>query len=144
MKFENIEVGDHLIYNGTYSKVIMKDENRMVIDADRCYLADWGKCEPVELIWCSSVEQMGYRKTGQYDNTTIYKKDIKTTSSCLGPVVHCRLHQNEDKKWFMSIKVTKGLNNELCFDSISNLPIKYCVQIERMEEAFRILASSEL
>lgn len=44
----------------------------------------------------------------------------------------------------MSIKVTKGLNNELCFDTVNNLPIKYCVQIERMEEAFRILASNKL
>lgn len=144
MRFENIEVGDHLIYDGTYSKVIMKDEKRMVIDADKCYLADWGKCKPVELVLGSSVEQMGYHKTKQHDNAIVYKKDIQTTFSWLDPVVHCQLHQNENKKWFMSIKVTKGLNNELCFDTVNNLPIKYCVQIERMEEAFRILASNKL
>lgn len=144
MKFENIEVGDYVLYNGTYTKVIMKDEHRMVIDADRCYLADWGKCEPVDLIWESSVENLGYRKYGEEDGQAVFRKTIQTTSTVLDPVVVSTLKRNEKHQWFMSIKVIKGLKNELCFDEITNVPVKYVVQVKRMEEAFRIVASEKL
>lgn len=144
MRFENIEVGDYVLYDTTYTKVIMKDEHRMVIDADKCYLADWGKCKPVDLIWDSTVETLGYRKYGEENGQAVFEKRIQTTSTVLDPVVISTLRRNEKHQWFMSIKVIKGLKNELCFDEVVNIPVKYVVQINRMEEAFRIVASEKL
>lgn len=137
MKFENIEVGDFVNYNGQCTKVIMKDENRLVIDGHDTYITDYGNCAPICILSASDVEQMGYINFGE---NAAYRKVISRNNHdiCI------MLKRDVENKWNISVHIENKFGGEICQASIIEYPVKYLVQVKRIEEAFRMLITENL
>lgn len=135
MNFENIQVGDEVVYSGKITKVIMKDQERMVCDISDNYIKDWGCLNPVEI---TDVRLLYAGYTRGIRDANLFLKTIYRKGT-MDKIVECHINKTEDG-YLMHIHCHP--DNKI--GELNNVKVKYLVEIARLEEAFRIVASEKL